>query len=252
MTLYRVYKQFKITDTQYKMSVSHYRKSCEECCRAFDPEDIPLIMALKPFDEFEDDGNGVRRYVEPRNVEEFRAKHFTGFFLRDERYWCDRLLEWNFNSGFDALMEHYSLNYYNYRNSEVKVSKVEAAQMLSAIEYILGGIWDDRLEAAMHNPFVHLFTEGYGCASYWKYVNRKRFDSTRKVLNFEENGCRVSVHLPPIKNASVEDEYECAEDNESVEYWLRTFASGLRALLESDNWTNGENVELLLVYSAWG
>ncbi len=35
-------------------------------------------------------------------------------------------------------------------------------------------------------------------------------------------------------------------------YRLRNFATGLRAYLESDNWSFGDKEELILVYSAWG
>ena len=170
LTLYRVYRGFKVSEEQYELAMAGYRRLSDECRRTFDPNDIPLVMAIKPFDEYETDKPGVRRHIEPRNIEEFRARHYCGFFLRDDRYWCDRLLEWNFTSGFNALMEHYSLDYYSYRNSEVRISKEEAGQMLSAIEYILGGVWDDQLAAAMHNQFVHMFTEGYEWTSYWKYV----------------------------------------------------------------------------------
>ncbi len=251
LTLYRVYRQFKVTDAQYEQALWGYRRVKEECGCPFDPKDIPLVMSLKPFDEYTEDGKGIRRYVEPRDVEEFRGKHYTGFFLQDDRRWCDRLLQWDFASGFDALVEHYSLSGYDYRNSQVTISRGEAVQMLTAIEYILGGVWDDHLEASMHNPFVRLFTEGYGCAAYWKYVNRRRYDSARRVFDFEQCGCKVRVQLPPQKKDYDEDDYECAEDNEIVECWLRTFASGLRAFLESDNWSLDDKVELLLVYGAW-
>ena len=250
LTLYRVYKDFKVTDAQYERAMSEYERSSKTFCGTFDPKDIPLVMAVKPCDEYELDEAGVRRYVEPRDIEEYRAKHYCGFFLRDNRCWCDHLLEWNFTSGFDALIEHYSLSYCGYRNSEVRISKEEAGQMLAAIEYILGGVWDERLAMAMNNPFVHLLTDGYTSASYWKYKNRNRFDSNRRVLNFEQNGCKVTVSLPAKEQSS--EQLDSTEDDESIEYWLRTFSSGLRAFLESDNWSSCDKEELMLVYRAWG
>ena len=60
-------------------------------------------------------------------------------------------------------------------------------------------------------------------------------------------GC---VRLPNRKTA--EYDCDCTEDNESIEYWLRNFATGLKVFLESDNWSFGDNEELILVYSAWG
>lgn len=251
LTLYRVYKTFPVTDEQYERAISGYRKLHEDYGHQdFDPNDVPLVMSVKPNDEYEINENGVRSYVEPRTVEDYRIKHRTGFFLRDKRIWCDRLLEWDFTSGFDALVDHYSLDYYGWRNEAVIIGRQEAKEMLSAIEYILGGVWDDRLEASMHNEFVRLFTDGYQCLSYWKYVNRNKTDASRRVYEFSQNGCHVTVRLPGRKKA--EDECDNAEDNGSIEYWLRNFATGLRAYLESDNWPFGDKEELILVYSAWG
>lgn len=251
LTLYRVYKTFPVTDEQYQHAIDGYRKLHEECgWQDFNPNDVPLVMSIRPNDEYETDENGVRSCVEPRTVEEYRIKHRTGFFLRDNRIWCDRLLEWDFTSSFDALVDHYNLDYYGYKNNAVIIGEQDAKEMLSAIEYILGGIWDDRLAASMHNKFVKLFTDGYQCLSYWKYVKRNKADASRRVYEFSQNGCHVTVRLPRRKTS--EDYYDCAEDNESVEYWLRNFATGLRAYLESDNWSLADKDELILVYSAWG
>ena len=251
LTLYRVYKTFPVSDEQYERAISGYRKLHEECVRReFDPKDVPFVMSIKPDDEYETDANGVCRCVEPRTIEDYRIKHRTGFFLKDDRIWCDRLLEWDFSSSFDALVDHYNLNYYGYRNEAVIIGKQEAKEMLSAIEYILGGVWDDRLEASMHNKFVKLFTDGYQCISYWKYVNRNKTDASRRVYEFSQNGCRVTVRLPSRKKS--EDYCDYAEDNESIEYWLRNFATGLRVFLEADNWSLDDKEELILVYSAWG
>lgn len=251
LTLYRVYKTFPVTDEQYERAISGYRELHEWYGHQdFDPNDVPLVMSIKPNDEYEINENGVRSYVEPRTVEDYRIKHRTGFFLRDDRIWCDRLLEWNFTSGFDALVDHFNLDYYGWRNEAVIIGKQDAREMLSAIEYILGGVWDHRLEASMHNKFVKMFTDGYQCCSYWKYVNRNKTDASRRVYEFSQSGCHVTVRLPGRKKG--EDDCDYAEDNESIESWLRNFATGLRAYLESDNWSFGDKEELILVYSAWG
>ena len=78
LTLYRVYKTFPVTDEQYERAISGYRKLHEWYGHQdFDPKDVPLVMSIKPNDEYETDESGVRSCVEPRTIEDYRIKHRT-------------------------------------------------------------------------------------------------------------------------------------------------------------------------------
>ena len=209
-------------------------------------------MSTRPDWDYDRDDDPIQISRSQDRVDAYRANHYTRYFLRDERTWCDKLLEWNFISGFDPLILHFNLSYYGYANSSMLISSSLANEMLSAIEYILGGVRDDRIARTMHNDFISVFTDGYNCNSYWKYVYRNKLSSKSGTLRFRERGCEVSVKLPRNKKRDDTYDRELQEGDSEIEYWLETFADGLRAFLKSDNWRSESDERLILEYSCWG
>ena len=255
LTLYRAYPKFKVPDDVFLLAQKEYEDRRDDGYpRKTKGLELPEIVRTNLRDEYEIGEDGIRHEVKPKTIDDYRRRRYTGYFLRDRRIWCDKLIKWDFGSSFDALIEHYSLNPYYWNESDVLISKEDAAAMLAAIEYILGGVWNDRLASALrNNPFVNVFTDGYNCLSYWKYKNRREIEANRKVCEFENEGCKVTVSFPDRKEED-EDIYsrEDAEWDEAIEGWLRDFATGIRAFLESDEHSYDGEHELVLVYSCWG
>ena len=275
-TLYRAYNNFKIDDSLRSNLLSAYHdfnKKHDWGCSLSDDipddeknkllaerekrwtDDIPLVMNL----DFNPDYNFDHDMKDGESLESYRSRKYANFVLRDDGRFCDKLLEWDFNSGFDCLIEHYHLNYCNFRDNSVIITKEDAKEMLSAIEYLLGGKWDDTIEMAMNNHWIKIFSDGGNCDSYWKYVYRHRDVAKKKTYKFSEGGVEVAVNVPNCgsKNTENEDDNEAylaelSESNETAEFYMRNTANALRAFLESDNWSYGNETELVLVYSSWG
>ena len=255
LTLYRAYPKFKVPDDVFLLAQKEYEERRDV---GYPPKtngpDLPEVMSLKPHGEYEIGEVGIRQEVTPKTIEDYRRRFFTGNFLRDRRIWCDELLHWDFGSSFDALIEHYSLCPYYWNESDVLISKEDAAAMLTAIEYVLGGVWSDSLAITMrNNPFIKVFTDGYNCLTYWKYVNRRAIEANKKVFVFGNTGCKVTVSLPDYQE---QDERiysrEDVEWDETIEHWLRDFSTGIRAFLESNAYSCDGEHELILAYSCWG
>ena len=272
-TLYRAYNKFKVDDAQKRKILAEYHdfnkthdwgrsymesdsiteeeriKALEERERKW-TEDVPLILNIDFRAEYDFDCD-----KKCESVDEYRSMHYANYVIKDDGRYCDKLLEWDFTSSFDCLIDHYHLNYYNFRDNAVIITNETAKEMLTAVEYLLGGKWDDGLEISMNNPWIKIFADGNNCDSYWKYVNRHK-RSPKDTYNFSENGISVTVSIPSAtKTADKDDESylaELSESNEQMEFYLRNTANALRALVESDNWSYGDDTELVLVYSAWG
>lgn len=277
-TLYRAYNNFKIDETrqsQLRASYYDFNKKHDWGCSLNDgltesekskiiaerekrwTEDIPLVMNMN----FTADYNFEHDSKNCKTLEQYRNRKYANFVLRDDGRFCDMLLDWDFNSSFDCLIEHYNLNYCNFRDRAVIITKEDAKEMLSAIEYLLGGRWDDAIETTMNNPWIRVFSSGGNCDSYWKYVYRHRDAAKKTTYKFSDSGVEVTVNIPKCNSKKTEDgdeEYdesylaELSESNETVEYNMRNAANALRAFLESDNWSYGNETELVLVYSSWG
>ena len=246
LTLYRAYPKFKVPDDVVREAEEAYAALSERYRLVrTDDADLPEVVAL-----WHPGVQAGGEEAKAKTVEEYRLRNYTGYFLRDRRIWCDRLLSWDFSSGFDALIDHYMLEPYTWSRSSVLLPEEEAQDMLFAIEYLLGGVWDDRIAAVANNGFVRIFSDGYNCTSYWKYMNRRAIDASREVYEFEKEGCKVTVQLPDRKEAEKKAYTpEDAEGDMEIERWLRDFASGLRAFLESDGRSNDDDHELVLEYS---
>lgn len=271
-TLYRAYNNFKISDICRSNIIAAYHDYNKEHDWGYGlgedlpnserekivserekrwTEDIPIVLNMDFSKDYDFD-----KEEKFTDVDEYRKNNYSNFALRDDGRMCDKLLEWNFNSSFDCLIEHYNLNYYNFRDNAVIIPKEDAKEMLSAIEYLLGEKWDDSIEKSMNNPWIKIFSEGGNCDSYWKYVYRHRYDSRKNTYKFSENGVKVTVSFPNSKKHKEceEEDYraELSESNETAEFYMRNTANALRAFLESDNWSYGNETELVLVYSSWG
>lgn len=275
-TLYRAYKNFavdedslnKIREEYYKYNKKHdyfgekdfftgkphSQKEIDENERRLH-EDVPEIMEM--------DFSSDNQYFDRENyasVEELRKCKYTNYVMRDSGKILDKLLEWDFPSGFNCLISEYGLNY-GFRNNAVIIDTATAREMLMAIEYLLGGKYDDNLEMAMNNRFIRIFSDGNNCDSYWRYVNRHRFDKKKTEYEFSDvSGVNVKVILPfsqKTDNDGEEDsedmfDIEISESNSEQEVYLRRTANALRAFLESDEWSIHDDSELVLVYSCWG
>ncbi len=273
-TLYRAYNKFKADNTQISSLKEEYYKynkkhnyfgetnlftgkphTQDEIDRneAQLREDVPDIMEL--------DFNGEREHFDREkydSVKDIRNKKYANFVRASDGVFLDKLLEWDFTSGFDCLISEYSLNY-GFRNNAVVIDSGTAKEMLAAIEYLLGGKYDDSVEASMNSHFIKIFSDGNSCDSYWKYVNRHEFDKKKTEYEFSNaNGVKVKVTLPLTqKKSEGEDEddiyaREIDESNSEQEYYLRRTATVLRTFLEADEWSFNDDTELVLVYSCWG
>ena len=254
LTLYRAYPKFTVSDEVFLQAQKEYESESDSYLHPkTEGPDLPEIMMLKPHREYIVGEDGIHHKVEPKTVEEYRLRHYTGNFLRDRRVWCDELLRWDFGSSFDVLIDRYSLNPCFWKRSSILLTKDVARKMLVAAEYILGGVWDDRMSLVAKNEFVKLFTDGYNCTSYWKYLNRHAIEANQKVFEFENEGCKVIVKLPDRKRRSNGSYTRAdAECDEEIECWLRNIASATRAYLESDEYSYNDEHELLLEYRCWG
>lgn len=271
-TLYRAYNNFKIDDESRSKLLENYysynkkhdwggtwgeenlteekkaeiTKEKERRWR----EDVPIVMNLDFSPDYDWERSG-----KTKTLAEFRNRRYTNFVLNDGRF-CDELLSWDFCSGFDCLIEHFHLNYCNFKDNSVIIDKGTAKEMLAAIEYLLNGVWDDSIEATMHNPWIKIFANGGNCDSYWKYVYRNSGRGCRKnIFKFSGDGINVVVKIPKAKKDGDEDdlyENELSESDESMEIYFRSAANALRAFLETDDYSYSGETELVLVYSAWG
>lgn len=214
--------------------------------------DIPIVLNLDFNENYNWDSS---KNSDNETISEYRNRKYANYALKDDGRYCDKLLEWNFTSGFDCLIEHFGLNYCTFDRNSVIISIEDAKEMLTAVEYLLGGKWDDSLERSMNNKWIKIFSDGGNCDSYWKYVYRHKISKNGKIHKFSDNGVEVTVSIPSSNNNDEEDDYsfaETSESNEAMEFYLRNTANALRAFIESDNWSYGNETELILVYSSWG
>lgn len=217
---------------------------------------VPLVMSLD-FKAGSSENYCDRR---PKTVEELSRKMFFNYVRRDDGTYLIPLLQWDFNSGFDCLINEYNMSPYDPGMASVEISLEDASKMLAAIEYLLGGKYDDDIEATMDTRFIKVFSEGNTSDSYWRYVDRHRYDKKKTEYEFRDpSGVSVKVTLPssPSKGknrkGSEDEAYferEMSESNITQEFYMATAASALRAYLRSDDTMDGS--KLVLIYTCWG
>lgn len=276
-TLYRAYNIFKVDKEKIESIRNEYveynrknlqfrywpdsRKTEEEQKAELDDRcknDIPLILE-ETFDRNRDYQYGDKKY---QNVDEYRRDNYQKYILSTDGRSMDKLLEWDFTSGFDCLINEWNLSYYNFKNNEYIIDVETAKQLLAAAEYLLGGEYSDSIERSMNNPYIHILSEGCTGDCYWKYVHRKR--NARKMEKFtfgDDDTVKVTVEIPKKKKSEGEDggygdedEYaaEIDDSNNTQELYFRKLSNALSAFLESYSHSYDEETELILVYSCWG
>lgn len=275
LTLYRAYNNFKVDAEKIKAIKTEYveynkkhnhfyywndsRKTEEQQKAEFEERcntNIPLILNETFTRDYE--------YTEPeyKSVDEYRKRNYQSKIISTDGRRLDELLEWNFTSGFDCLINEWNLNYYAFRNNEFIIDKDTAKQLLAATDYLLGGEYSDSIERSMNNPFIRILAEGNTGDSYWKYVHRKRNAKKMEKFTFgDRDTVKVTVELPKKKKPKKgedgydeEEEYlaELDESNETQEYYLRNLSNALKAFLYPEDYSYRNETELVLVYSCWG
>lgn len=223
--------------------------------------DLPLILNKNAFRTTSKYNKRLKKWIEtplPNTIERMKNDAF-GYVDKCDKLCCEKIMEWDFGSTFDCLIDHLNIGYCNFSKSSVFITEEMASKMLSAIDYILGGEWSDKIERSMDNPYIKIFTDGYRGDAYWKYVHRNSAKRCKKI-SFKDSGYEITIKCPTIPT---EDDLimqsECSESNECIEYALSTFRSGLIAFLKSDNWERDnssgwihEKYKYVLTYEYWG
>lgn len=280
-TTLTLYKKFnlKMDKTAYKEVINKY--AVENKSFDYSPKkkpmseyakDIPIIMDIDAFrkDNIYDEETKTWKENKPENTIENLKNRVVGSVDSRDQMYCEKMMEWSFGSSFDCLIDHFNIGHGGFKDNVVEITTETAQKMLDAINYILGGEWNDNVARSMDNPYIKIFTEGYHCDSYWKYVNRNK-NRPIKTFKIKQDGYDITIKCPSDKVKKSEDDIECEneinESNESIEYFLDTFRSGLSAFLKSDNWNRysehdkdnsegwlGYNKEYkyVLTYEYWG
>ena len=248
LTLYKKYN-LKMDSTEFKSVVRKYaedNKKHDYSCGKKKPiseyaKDIPLVLERNPFQDRSvyDEKTGTWKDNRPEsNIENLKDKVVGHVDSRDGMY-CSSLMEWSFGSSFDCLVNHFNIGSGGLRGSVIEISVADARKMLEAINYILGGNWDDKVATGMNNPYIYVFTEGYNCDSYWKYRCRNRVTPS-KTFKIKKDGYDITIKCPKSDAKKSDDdiasEFEINESNEAIESSLDTFRNGLLAFLRSNSW----------------
>ena len=278
LTLYKKYN-LKMDDESFKGVVGKYaehnkasdysgaKKADEEYAK-----DIPIVMEVEPFRQESkyDEATGTWVDIRPEKTLCNLKNKVVGHVDSRDHMYCSKLMEWSFGSMFDCLVNHFAINCCTFERSTVEITPTEARKMLAAINYILGGNWDDKVAVGMNNPYIYIFTEGYNCDSYWKYRYRNKM-TPRKTFNISKDGYEITVKCPDFEKKRDDDDdfmsMEINESNEFIESSLDEFRNGLLAFLRSDNWDryseddesnkdgwlgHDRDYKYLLTYEYWG
>lgn len=274
LTLYKKYN-LKMDDAEFDALVQKYAehgKSTDSWRTSGDiplseyAKDLPIAMELDPFRQDGRYDEETKSWIDtrpPRTLETVRASAVGHVDSRDRMY-CGKMMEWDFGSSFDCLLSHFSIaSYSSLKDSVVEISEAEASKMLVAIDYILGEDWSDKVADAMDNPYIYLFTQGYRCDSYWKYVYRNRA-CKGDVISVSKRGYDITIKCPHKDPDGEDDDMfsgEIEESNATIRSNLCWFRNGLVAFLESDRWSRTDGSEwmgdgglyrYMLTYEFWG
>lgn len=270
LTLYKKFK-LKMDDDVFKNVVDKYAERNRELDYSDKKKpmseyrkDIPIVMKIDPFrkeSEYDEKTGKWKEIAVEKSIDNL-MRSVVGFVDSRDRMYCTKMMDWTFGSSFDCLIDHFGIGSYSYSKSVVEITVDVANHMLSAIDYLLGGAWNDKGICAT-NPYVRLFSEGYGGDSYWKYVYRDRHIGG-KTFNIKQDGFDITIKCPKVKMTEDDlyGERERDESNEWIEYSLEKFRNGLTAFLksdysemygDSDGWLGYRyDYKFLLTYEFWG
>lgn len=251
LTLYRAYRKFKVPDATISEAIAKevekVRKFYGKNISATDEQIAERVSPI--LSAYVYPGNvSYWEADDPETIEDYRLRNHTSTFLREEGIWCDRLLEWDFCSTFDALVEHWGMSCYG-ENRMRLITSSEAEKMLAAAEYLLSCAWESKVLAPA-NEYVNILATGNSCWDYAKYTKRKKLEAMRRVHTFSDAGCRITVELPRVRKMDWDEEDERCD--EELESHLRLLASALHTFLDADNWASEKWSKLVLSYQAWG
>lgn len=230
-------------------------------------KDIPIVMPLEPFKKESEYDEATQTWKDLRPLPTFEniKNSLIGFVDSSDKMYCERIMEWSFNSSFDCLVEEYNLGHYGFSGTEMKITSSMAESMLIAINYILNGDWSEKAERGMSNRFIKTFTDGYNCDSYWKYIHRNSKNKNKKVFRVNQDGYDITIKCPVQKSSDSYETFgrENLESDEIIEHNLDMFRNGLLSFLKSDNWNRPYNDEdgwmkdvfkykYMLTYGFWG
>lgn len=128
-----------------------------------------------------------------------------------------RVLEFQFGSIFNSLIEDMNLNSYDPSNSSKIIDSGMADDMVKAIDYLLLKKYDSDIEEVMNNRYIEIF--GTMLKDYNEYKYHLMFPN----------------------------DSEYVAENEDNKYVLINFRTALRAFLDTEN-----NENLILMYESWG
>lgn len=153
-------------------------------------------------------------------------------------YVYDKLLEFWFGSSFSCLRDSLNLNRNTFNRCSTFISKVEAKQMLQAIEYVLSGKYSREFEDILNNEYVDIFGEGYS-----RFDNR--FNSRKDPIYIDKNNDGYCIHFGDYQ-CSLEI-VEC--DDEHI-ISLKRARVCLLAFLEAEE-SSWNDEEIVLEYSVY-
>ena len=149
-----------------------------------------------------------------------------------------KLLDFDFNSTFTALKEHFNLDPYRVNQTSIFISKADTKKILQAIEYILSEDYDKKFEKILDNEFVKILGEGYSLFD-------NRFKESKNPIYIDKEGHGYTVNFGDSAY-----EAETSESDDDVKFNLCRTRACLLAFLNAEESTwDGE--ELVLEYSAY-
>lgn len=228
-TLYRKYTA-KASKEEVADIIKRYEKANNDWNISTDinehPIDLPIILNPKigckesEYDEVTKKWNDLRDY----SISGCRANYLR--ILRDDNYYLDELLHWDFGSSFDCLKNEWSMDPYRNSSSSYIVDKNTAVLMLQACNYLLNGKWIDDIERLLDNKWIKIFTTGNTSNYYWKYIYR---NNKSKLNNIEAD-----------------------ESNDEIESQLFQLKHAFEAFVYSDTlYFDNYSSEYILVYTVW-
>ncbi len=246
--MYRMYKNCKVPDAVFEKAKEAYAnqdKKYPPLTKADLPNgvvDLPVIMNSTPFPGWKT----IQKWEKSTNVKDVKKLN-DGYFLRDEKIWCERIMDWNFCSIFDCLVEHYDLNSYIRHKSMVVLSDQDVRDLYVASNYLLMGSWG-KVEP---NPFVNILANENLGDSYWKYVYRNRVGKMKNI-KIEQDGYKINISCP-LPNEDEDAYADYSESNETFENIYTRLRNATALCLEkNDDLLENDPVKYFLVYERWG
>lgn len=145
--------------------------------------------------------------------------------LNEDKSYLDKLMTWDFGSGFTCIKDTWNLNAYSLKESMCIVDKATAEKILQACNYLLSENWSNDFEKILNNEWIKTIASDNHGESYWKYVYRDDKKSLREIS---------------------------AEEQESAEYNINKLRNVMDTFINNDSeYSSYGLVKNILVYEAW-